>query len=85
MQNALNGLTSRRSKVNCSNAKEFARRQYIRTPDATINLTIEGDDQTPDGSFTIEFTNFVTIEIPRMQVKNVSEGFKGNNYYLEFK
>jgi hypothetical protein len=67
---------------NCSDAKEFAKRQYIKNADDAINLTIVGCEQNPDGSFTVEFTNSGTSENPGIPVKqNVRVGFDGNKYY----
>jgi hypothetical protein len=70
------------NKGNCGDAQDFARKNYIKTANDAINLTIVGCEQNPDGSFTIEFTNSGTSENPGMPVKqNVRVGFDGNNYY----
>jgi hypothetical protein len=70
------------NKGNCSGAKEFARKTYIRTVDDVVNLTIVGCDENPDGSFEITFTNSATSERPGMPVKQyVKVAFDGNKYY----
>jgi hypothetical protein len=70
------------NKGNCGDAQDFARKNYIKTANDAINLTIVGCEQNPDGSFTIEFTNSGTSENRGMPVKqNVRVGFDGNNYY----